>query len=593
MSKKIVCFDFDGVIISSAEVQRCAFNESYQQVTGKCAEEKLLQEFFHNSGDSLKNIFEKMRLPLEMIEHYRKVSIDQMDKIRVFDGMRELLEKLKQNDILCGLCTGKDRKRTMMILDKLELAQYFTSVVCSDDVSKAKPDPESLFTLMKNMNATPDNVVMVGDANNDVKCARGAKVPVISVSWGDVEREVLLQENPDYLADTVAELEEYIEKLLKLGKKKKYMFEDLVVAEDLCNMRCEYCLTQTSQFKKESNERERDRNKLSCCFYVEGSDFKYKLDTIQENILDEVDIAILKISGGEILLLPEIHQYILNQAKRFKGVQVLTNGVLLNEQILKDYKEASNICLQISLDHHTLEGNSYRTKTESVLERILNNIDLANKYEIPVEINCVLTDKNTGILKSFLDYLNRYDKGVVIFPFPVRGSERKHFYMKKGQIVAIEEIIECYDDYRNILAPKEYMKYLLEFLKTGKRKTDCSLPYMAVGVFEDGTVTPCPNYWFTSLGSILEDKHSVIKKVGEEKIYHILTCDRNPLKECHSCFTPWELFNLYVEGVVTYEDLMKSPSYNFEGMEAYIKEVMATITHKRMLGRKKEIVNGI
>ncbi|MBD5534772.1 MAG: HAD-IA family hydrolase [Lachnospiraceae bacterium] len=584
---KTVCFDFDGVIISSIEVQRCAFKESYHQATGKYADEKLLKEFFHNSGDSLKNIFQKMELPLEMIEPYRKISIDQMDKIRVFEGMRELLEKLKRNGILCGLCTGKDRTRTLMILDILKLDQYFTSVVCSDDVSKAKPDPESLFTLMKNLNADPDNVVMVGDANNDVKCARSAKVPVIGVSWGDVEREVLLQDKPDYLADTVSELDNYIGKLLKIKEKKKFLFEDLVVVEDLCNMRCEYCLTQTSQFKKESNEEERTRNKLSCCSYVEGSDFKYKLDTIQENILEEIDIAILKISGGEILLLPEIHQYILNQAKRFKGVQVLTNGVLLNEQILMDYKEANNICLQISLDHHTMEGNSYRTKKESVLERILYNIDLANKYGVPVEINCVLTDKNTGILKSFLDYLNRYDKGVIVFPFPVRGSERKRYYMKKEQIVTIEEIINCYDVYKNILAPKEYMKYLLEFLKTGKRKTDCSLPYMAVGVFEDGTVTPCPNYWFTSLGSILEDKHGVAEKVGEEKIYHILTCDKNPLKECHSCFTPWEIFNLYVEGILTYEELLKSPSYSFEGMEEYIKSVMATIIHKKSLSRKR------
>ena len=43
---KVVCFDFDGVVIHSSEVQRYAFSESYYQVMGEVAGEEKIQEFF-------------------------------------------------------------------------------------------------------------------------------------------------------------------------------------------------------------------------------------------------------------------------------------------------------------------------------------------------------------------------------------------------------------------------------------------------------------------------------------------------------------------------------------------------------------------
>jgi len=580
---KVVCFDFDGVIISSSKVQRHAFNESYHEIMGKNADDVLIEEFFNNSGDSLSNIFTKMKLPFEMIGSYRRISIERSDKIQLHKGMKELLAYLNEKGIKCGLCTGKDRERTLMILENMGLSDYFSAVVCSDDVSHPKPNPESLFVLMEKLDADKNFVVMVGDANNDIKCAKSAGIPSIGVTWGDVKREMLLQDFPDYVTDKVSDLKTSIENILEISLKSKYLFNDFVVAEDKCNMQCEYCLTQTSQFKKEHDESNLGVKKLSDLTYKEGTEFQKKMDAIQENLLEGIDVAILKISGGEILILPQILDYILKQAKVYKGVQVLTNGVLLNEQILRKFKEAENICLQISLDHHTMEGNSYRTKKEVVLKRVLDNIDLAYEIGVPVEINCVLTDKNTGILSSFLEYLLKYEEGVIVYPFPVRGSERNSYYMKDEQIVEIQNIIENYHKYEKVLAPRVYMEYILDFLKTGKRKINCYLPYMAVGVFEDGTVTPCPNYWFTSLGSLLEDKQKVVNKIGKNYIYEVLTCNKNPFKQCKTCFTPWETFNLYVEGIMSYEELTKSPSYRFPGVKEYIKSIENTICNRNEL----------
>lgn len=571
--KKVVCFDFDGVIIHSSEVQRYAFATSYQEATGRVADEGLLEQFFSLSGDSLSNIFNQMGLPQEMIAIYRKVSIERSDKIRIHTGMTDLFENLKEQGFSCALCTGKDRERTLMILKELNIDIYFDEIVCSDDVTYPKPNPESLLVLMERLEVGKENIVMIGDANNDIKCAKGAGIDVIAVTWGDVPKKILLDDSPDYIVDKVSELQHVLKERFGYFVRPSYLFNDFVVAEDTCNLQCEYCLTQTSQFEKESMECSQENRKLSSMTYKEGSEFQENLDNIQHRLLEKVDVAVLKISGGEILMLPKIQDYVLKQAKNYKCVQILTNGVLLNKNMLLKYKEAGNICLQISLDHHTLDGNWYRTKDEKILNRIKDNMDLAYEIGIPIEINCVLTDRNTLRLSSFLDYLTKYDKDVIVYPFPVRGAKKDQYYFKENQLREIQSIIDRYDDYEKILAPKVYMEYLLHFMKTGKRKVKCSLPKIAVGTFEDGTVTPCPNFWFKSLGSLLKEKQQTAEKIGNHYIYEVLTGDKNPFKECKACFTPWETFNLYSEGIMSYQDLTKSPSYSFPGVKEYISNI--------------------
>jgi pyrophosphatase PpaX len=208
---KGVVFDFDGVIINSSEIQKQALMESYRLIVGKGTPS--FDEFLSHSGDSLENIFIKMKLPLEMVEPYRAISRERISAVKIYDGIKDLLVFLKKNGYKCALCTGKDRLRTLELLGKLMLSEYFETVVCSDDVKNPKPHPESLICAINNLGISAANTVMIGDARNDIICARKAGVKVIAVTWGDFPRKVLEQEFPDYLVNTVDELLAVILKL--------------------------------------------------------------------------------------------------------------------------------------------------------------------------------------------------------------------------------------------------------------------------------------------------------------------------------------------------------------------------------------------
>jgi len=209
--KKVIIFDLDGVIIDSSDIQKQALFESYRIVGGK--RKISFEEFIMHSGDSLENIFQKMELPLEMLDHYRRISCEQISKINIFNGMDNLLAKIRA-EFLCALCTGKERKRVLEILDKKEIKNYFNIIICSDDVNNPKPNPESINLILKELGCKKESSVMIGDAKNDILCAKSAGIKSIAVTWGCFEKSELIKQEPDVIAEDISELYKGILQLL-------------------------------------------------------------------------------------------------------------------------------------------------------------------------------------------------------------------------------------------------------------------------------------------------------------------------------------------------------------------------------------------
>lgn len=347
----------------------------------------------------------------------------------------------------------------------------------------------------------------------------------------------------------------------------KILINDLVIKEKLCNMNCDYCITKTNTLKK---------NDFFCkkYEYFEGSELQKNVDMVTNRLYERFKPAILKVSGGEILLVKGIVDYLTKHCRNYARVQLLTNGLLLSHETIDKLNDIRNINLQISLDHHTLAGNFYRTKDQKTLSTILNNIDYAISKGLPVEINCVLNDRNTYNICDFAKYLLNYGSSVLLLPFPVRGSNRELYFPQKWQLSGIEKLIDDYKIYKNILPPKIYLETLYEFLMFGKRKRRCFFSKVAIGSFDNGYITPCSNYWFSTFGSVLNDNsEDLFRKIETANIYNVLCSSQHQLNACLQCFTPWEIINLYLENMITIEELKKIHLYSFEGIETYLKQI--------------------
>ena len=95
------------------------------------------------------------------------------------------LGALAAQGLQLGVCTNKPQAPSEAILETLGVSRFFAAVVGGDAVPRRKPDPAQLLNLVNGLGARPENTIMVGDSETDVKTARAAGLKAtVLVSYG-------------------------------------------------------------------------------------------------------------------------------------------------------------------------------------------------------------------------------------------------------------------------------------------------------------------------------------------------------------------------------------------------------------------------
>ncbi len=105
-------------------------------------------------------------------------------KITVFDGITELLEKLKERDIVRGIVTAETKEELMFVLQSFDLMRFMTHIVCVDDTVNHKPHPEPLFKFFEISGAQTQTALYIGDSISDYECAQSAGIDFGLALWG-------------------------------------------------------------------------------------------------------------------------------------------------------------------------------------------------------------------------------------------------------------------------------------------------------------------------------------------------------------------------------------------------------------------------
>ena len=209
MPLRTVIFDLDGVLIDSEPLMRFAFAASYRKVIGTGTPP--IEAYLEHMGESFPQIMAHLNLPLTLWQPYRELCQQRLDLITVFSEGRSLLRWAAGAGLQLALLTGKDRGRTIHLLDHFGLLQFFDTIVCSDELEQPKPDPEGIVRILDVLQATAAETVMIGDAVSDVLCAQRAAVSTIAVTWGIKPERVQTMCQPDYIIHSWAALTELIQ----------------------------------------------------------------------------------------------------------------------------------------------------------------------------------------------------------------------------------------------------------------------------------------------------------------------------------------------------------------------------------------------
>lgn len=129
----------------------------------------------------------------------------------IYPGVESVLLRLQNAQKKMALITNKPRRFTLPLLSALQLDQYFSCVLCGDDLAQKKPHPLPVETALKDLQVEAKNAVMVGDSISDVKSARLAGVKSVAVTYGYNHGMSITDERNEIQADVfISQIEQLL-----------------------------------------------------------------------------------------------------------------------------------------------------------------------------------------------------------------------------------------------------------------------------------------------------------------------------------------------------------------------------------------------
>jgi len=116
---------------------------------------------------------------------------------RIYPGVIEGLAAMRDAGLVLFCVTNKESRFTRDLLGEAGLMGEFAAVFCADRPEQRKPAPALLRRAAGWLDATPAEVLAVGDSRHDVLAARGAGSPVVLVDYGYNQGRPALAERPD------------------------------------------------------------------------------------------------------------------------------------------------------------------------------------------------------------------------------------------------------------------------------------------------------------------------------------------------------------------------------------------------------------
>lgn len=206
MAIKLIIFDLDGTLVDSIVDITNALNESVRELGIPPFSIGAVREMVGSGvsslveralGDERRHL--KETTVQRLVDYYAAHTVDDT---RVYPGVRDVLEQLSRFK-RCVL-TNKRQSLAIKTLEGLNLTHSIDEILGSANGYKKKPSPEPVNALLARFNVHPEEAVIVGDSEVDIRAGKSAGVHTIAVTWGYRERAFLI--DADTIIDTIEAL---------------------------------------------------------------------------------------------------------------------------------------------------------------------------------------------------------------------------------------------------------------------------------------------------------------------------------------------------------------------------------------------------
>jgi sulfatase maturation enzyme AslB (radical SAM superfamily) len=168
-------------------------------------------------------------------------------------------------------------------------------------------------------------------------------------------------------------------------QKKRQLSAPLFVIWEItgaCNLRCKHCLSDAG--KKAPDE-------------LNTQEVKDLID-----VLEKMKVFYVNFSGGEPLVRPDIFEILEYASQKKMGIDLLTNGSLITQEVIDRFENTNIFHVQVSLDGIGGNHDDFRG-IDGAFERSIEAIRLLRKANYGVSISSAVTKQNIDEIPKIID----------------------------------------------------------------------------------------------------------------------------------------------------------------------------------------------
>ena len=182
---ELVIFDMDGLIFDSEKVSYDSWVEA-AKIFNINFDMKIFYKLLGTNHESVRNTLidefgDKINVD-DYIEERRKINFSKIaNGVERKEGVEELLEYLTEKNIKKAVATSSNRELALNLLSKADILHYFDYVLCGDEVTKSKPDPEVFLNVAKKLKVNPENCMVLEDSEAGTIAGSRGRMKVIII----------------------------------------------------------------------------------------------------------------------------------------------------------------------------------------------------------------------------------------------------------------------------------------------------------------------------------------------------------------------------------------------------------------------------
>ena len=192
MKKKLILFDFDGTVVDNSEGIYNCIRYALEKKGMKPLSDKVLRSFIGPSlfDSFMWNCTDDREVAEELVSLYReRYKPLGSTEVRVYDGISELLLKLKNEGYITAVCSSKPYEFVRKIASEQGLESLFDGFFCPSFGNHLSDKTSLALDAISHFNASKDEAVLIGDTKFDVAAAKGAGISSIGVLYGFATEE--------------------------------------------------------------------------------------------------------------------------------------------------------------------------------------------------------------------------------------------------------------------------------------------------------------------------------------------------------------------------------------------------------------------